>query len=165
MKKETIFIPLFPVFSALTFNAVIKSSFDYYCCCVKGMIYVKCHSIILQIYLYINYITILLFYFIIKQRSEVNISLADSRGWLRIVNVVVLHKFLMHDRREEETDWNLENLANVNVRLYTPLNVNQQFSFHDCAFSLRYAIYRRRRLENLQLELKKDARIFFQTKN
>jgi len=60
----------------------------------------------------------------------------------------------MHGRREEETDWNnLENFANVNVRLYTPLNVNQQFSFHDCAFSLRYAIYRRRRVERLQLGL------------
>jgi len=40
MTKEAILIPLFPIFSALTFSAVIKSLSDYYCCCVKGMIYV-----------------------------------------------------------------------------------------------------------------------------
>lgn len=40
MKKGrgyNIFIPLFPIFNALTFSIVIRS--DYYCC-AKGMIYV-----------------------------------------------------------------------------------------------------------------------------
>jgi len=110
-----------------------------------------------------NYI----YYFIISRQSKVqrlilkvNISLniylwASFAGgfatcWLRTVNVVVRREFLMRSRREEETGWNnLGNLATVNVRLYTPLNVNQQFSFHDCAFRWCYAIYRRCRPEKM----------------
>ncbi|EGI57144.1 hypothetical protein G5I_14614 [Acromyrmex echinatior] len=37
--------------------------------------------------------------------------------------------------RDETTWWENGVLANVNARLYTPLNVNQQFSLHDCGFS------------------------------